>query len=165
MEILQKLLCTGHCEYSASKDIYEINKQLRPLGYEAVLNYDKTMIILKDLEATGYRGFTFDKMIETIDKLLTKKVAGKSIEQLNEINSNAKKMPSNEIIRQLELDGHLKNGVLSENFFIQNDEFLIDRYGFTRCEFCKIICVEGKEHVYCRDLFEKMRGSKKGDDK
>ncbi|KAG0437729.1 hypothetical protein DMUE_3523 [Dictyocoela muelleri] len=142
MSIFLKLFSTGECEYNESIDIYEINKKLRPLGFEAILWYDKSKLYLKDLESNGYRGISYDNLLETVKKIIDKKNV------------------DNEITRQLENDGHISEGSLNEKFFIQNEDFLIKKFGFHKCEFCKIICAEGKEHVYCRDLFEKMKDNK-----
>lgn len=148
-DVLYELLSRGIAPYSG-ENIASMNKKLRNLKYEAVLWFDKSCIVLKDLDASEGSGFFWRPHILS--------EAIKVIEGMVNDKLDVSKADS-EVLNALEKEQWIeKSGDgyrLGKRFLVQNSEYLLsasERY--RKCKFCDLIVKDTFSHAYCENLYK-----------
>lgn len=115
----------------------EINKELRPLNYQAIQNNTKTLVVLKDLEPMPFDNV---KLLNNLENFINN---GVSLEKatLNWLT---------------EMDWYA-NGEFTDVFLIQNEEYLLEKFEkvFLKCKFCNLVVKGAHEHDFCLSVYNK----------
>lgn len=143
--VLSELLCNGITSRT-DVNIGILNKKLRYIQYEAVLFYDKSAIILKDLRAPDSQCSQFDSdSMKIINSIIHKKFEA----------SKADPEVLNTLVDHKWIINDLGNYSLDKRFLIQNSQYLVSlELDYVFCKFCKQVCCRSNVHEYCNILFE-----------
>ncbi|KAF9764861.1 hypothetical protein NGRA_0187 [Nosema granulosis] len=144
-DITYVLLTQGFYKGDISQHINDINKNLRPLFYEAVMLYDKSCCILKNNSNKFVCSEYSEEDNLEIKRVIEDVVLGKTTESYI-IDS----LIANKWLLKNEYGLSLSNRCL-----IQFEDYILDLEGrYKRCTLCKQL-VEGREtHSFCENLLD-----------
>lgn len=148
-DVLYELLSRGIAPYSG-ESISSMNKKLRNLKYEAILWFDKSCIVLRDLDASEGSGFFWRP------QLLSEAI--KVIEDMVKDELDISKTDG-DVLNALEEEQWIEknsNGYeLGKRFLVQNSEYLLSASKrYKKCSFCDIIVKDTFSHAYCENLYK-----------
>ncbi len=147
---LNTLLASGICNYKSNTDLDNYNKLLRPIGYEAIIWFDKSAVVLKEsLEPSEFQVLWSEKKILEAKAVFSKIAAGR-----NHINDH--------IAIELEEKNWIKKTGNSTYYFtkralIQFEDFILntEHSVFNKCGLCNLLVEKEKYHQYCQNLLNK----------
>lgn len=147
--IIQNLLSTGLVTQTEEVDIHKVNKKLRPIGYEAVVFPNRSVIVLKsNLDLKGQQTKWKEREIEEVKEVFVK------------IAMQGWLKEDSRVIEMLLECFYLKkmNGKLcfTERALVQFEDFIADVNGvFRKCELCGFLGDEGKYHKKCEEEYKR----------
>lgn len=148
-DILCELLTRGVAPHTGV-GIPLLNKKLRNLKYEAVLWYDKSCVVLRNLDETN-----------RINHPWRQQLVGEALKIIEAIIKDELDMASagSEALDILEekmwIDRVGSGFELGKRFLVQNGEYLMsvsDRY--RKCKLCEFLVKDAFSHHYCEDFYK-----------
>jgi hypothetical protein len=152
--IILNLLSKGLLIQTGEIDIQKTNKKLRPIGYEAVIFPNRSVIVLKSKADLKGRQTTWkEKEIEEIKEIFVK------------IAMQGWLKEDSRVIEMLLDSLYLKKtgGKLyfTERALVQFEDFIADLNGrFRKCKLCGFLEDEGKYHKECEEQYKKRLNSR-----
>lgn len=143
--VLHLLLTAGVCDYTEAVDVSDINAQLRPLGYEAVVWPSRSHFVLRDRRESAEVAAPWKE--GTVDE--AKRVFAQIAER-GRVQSP--------LLPLLEETGWVVRDegdepVLSMRALVQFEGFLAEIGGrYRRCQVCNFIVDTDDCHRHCRDV-------------
>ncbi|KAF7682796.1 hypothetical protein TCON_1990 [Astathelohania contejeani] len=143
-EIIHSLLSQGLSKYPNETSMHDINLFLRPLGFEAVAWYDKSSLVLKDLENKFQSSFWKQSLMKDV-RLIIEKIIKREEFHHGEIVK--------ELLERKWIEKSDDMLVLSKRFIIQNDTYIMSLSpNHKKCSICGILVLDGEIHSYCQSL-------------
>lgn len=149
-QTLSRLISRGICDYSCSVDPDELNRLLRPLGYEAVMWPSKSHFVLRDLsESSAVLPPWKEQTADEAKRVFTKIIAGEAVDSA--------------LLGMLVKYGWVEddNGRLglSKRALVQFDQFIagFSKGRYRRCILCDFMVDSDDYHAYCRELLNKRQ--------
>lgn len=126
--------------------IANLNKHLLPMKYEAVMWYDKSVILLKD-----NRPFDYVENITNINK--AKQIINNILEnKLKDFCSETMEwLIQNNWVEKID-----KEYFITKRFMVQYEDYLLENGNFFKCRYCKFVVKSKSYHDYCNEKY--MRG-------
>lgn len=148
-DVLYELLSRGIAPYSG-ESVSSMNKKLRNLKYEAILWFDKSCLVLKDLDASEGSGvFWRPQLLSGAIKVIEELVR----DELDVLRADGEVLSALEEEQWIEKSGDVYG--LGKRFLVQNSEYLLSASKrYRKCKFCDIIVKDAPSHSYCEDLYK-----------
>lgn len=148
--ILSTLLETGSCQYTTNVNIDQLNKIMFFLSYEAVLWYDKSEIVLKDI-FEDFESLYAEKKLEEAKLIFTEIAIGKKVFP----NTFTKELEENNWIKD---EGDMKYS-FTKRAMVQFSKFIttVANTKYKKCCLCNLLVEDNDYHVYCKSLLNKAK--------
>lgn len=136
------ILTQGQINYTKDINLLDLNNNLLKINLKAVKTYDKSLLVLKNLND--------DISITTETHELIEKFNEYYFDKIEISNEKIKKLINLKVIND--------EKEYTEIFLVQNKEYLLEAYGdfFFECEHCKFLLPNKKKHPYCQNKFEEF---------
>jgi hypothetical protein len=156
-EILRNLLTAGVCyPYNSNYSITDLNHLVREMGYEVIEWYDKSCLVLKDLEESGKITLPWKKEMVDEAKDIFLKISDGTLDISNYEDKDVFKL----LIQKNWIRTENGKVCFTERNLVQNCDFILSVSSkFRKCRICSLLVEDDPIHSYCNNLLENIHRS------